>query len=814
MRRGAGKTRLAQEFGARAARRGDRVLFGNAVELQGSDPYRPLADVLFELLDLQPDSSPAERRQHLTACLQRNRLEAAVFAPPLYELLLLECPAGSTDAASVDVRRHMLFESLSRVLSAAARHQPVCVVLDDLQWAHDSVFHTIDFLSSALTHVPILLLLSYRTEEVASGRHGMAHPLRMRERAWEPAPGVERIELPRLSLGAVEQLCQAVGLGRDRASPVVDQTGGLALFVTELIRTWDPVAAPDLPLLTARARQIIHARLDRLGPEDRAVLRCAALLGETFSGKLVARLLGEAEASVYHQLERTREAHHLVVSLGHGRYRLTHARIRTCLRDEIPDHLRKSLYRAAGEALEAESAEDPRLLLEQAYFFREAGDLQRAARDAARAGLLLLQQQEFSEAWGHARDAYRLLERSGEAEAALRAGVLRAVAQVAHETGNATGEPDQEAVAAHCREALEQVSDPLERADLWCWLADIKGHSTGAGRECLDAADRELGGRTDVVQTASVLVRRIVDDARGNMALIERANRIFAATDTADPAYFSNLCVQMRCLSMLRGLDALRNCMTAATRWVEKHGDTSHMLRLQDAQAAVRACARRWRATAWSATPLHRPSSTPGKLSAADCFLPPPGAPTRTPSASTRPTCCRLHACRQVVTQFPTMVGPLIWPEVVPEQDVRWISLLSSRRACNLGLHLCPPSLRLLLPSRAGNWLRRSGLRWLSGIPSRRVRLARFFLAERNGLLTGLCLHCHPGKRRHCSPASARTFEVRRLGTVPRPKVAQGTLRILGDVNNDDGVNTSDALIVATYGIDHSITPPNGGDGP
>lgn len=43
-------------------------------------------------------------------------------------------------------------------------------------------------------------------------------------------------------------------------------------------------------------------------------------------------------------------------------------------------------------------------------------------------------------------------------------------------------------------------------------------------------------------------------------------------------------------------------------------------------------------------------------------------------------------------------------------------------------------------------------------------------------------------------------------------KAAQVPSQILGDVNNDGRVNISDALIVATYGIDQSITIPNNGD--
>ncbi|MFA6109846.1 MAG: SUMF1/EgtB/PvdO family nonheme iron enzyme [Candidatus Latescibacterota bacterium] len=55
-------------------------------------------------------------------------------------------------------------------------------------------------------------------------------------------------------------------------------------------------------------------------------------------------------------------------------------------------------------------------------------------------------------------------------------------------------------------------------------------------------------------------------------------------------------------------------------------------------------------------------------------------------------------------------------------------------------------------------------------------------------------------------------FAVERAPGQPLARAAQASSRILGDVNNDGRVNISDALIVATYGIDRAITIPNSGD--
>jgi formylglycine-generating enzyme required for sulfatase activity/Mg-chelatase subunit ChlD len=56
------------------------------------------------------------------------------------------------------------------------------------------------------------------------------------------------------------------------------------------------------------------------------------------------------------------------------------------------------------------------------------------------------------------------------------------------------------------------------------------------------------------------------------------------------------------------------------------------------------------------------------------------------------------------------------------------------------------------------------------------------------------------------------SFGVDRVVAGASTKVVADASSILGDVNNDGRVNISDALIVATYGNDHSITLPNNGD--
>ena len=75
------------------------------------------------------------------------------FASSLGELLLLDRFAPGQVAKSPEIRRHVLFEGVTRRLRAAGERQPVCVLLDDLQWAHGAVFEVLDFLVEGLIDV-------------------------------------------------------------------------------------------------------------------------------------------------------------------------------------------------------------------------------------------------------------------------------------------------------------------------------------------------------------------------------------------------------------------------------------------------------------------------------------------------------------------------------------------------------------------------------------------------------------------------------------------------------------------------------------
>jgi predicted ATPase len=151
---GIGKTRLLEEFLVRASTEAI-VLTGQSVDLGAvGAPYAPIKGVLRGLVDqIGPDAvleAGGPGRNALTALLP--------------ELGAGQLGAGQPDR--LDVGPNRLHETVAVVLETVSQRSPVVVVIEDLHWADDATLNLLRFLLRALTRGRILVVLSFRTEDV------------------------------------------------------------------------------------------------------------------------------------------------------------------------------------------------------------------------------------------------------------------------------------------------------------------------------------------------------------------------------------------------------------------------------------------------------------------------------------------------------------------------------------------------------------------------------------------------------------------------------------------------------------------------
>ncbi|MBT4504580.1 MAG: sigma 54-interacting transcriptional regulator [Gemmatimonadetes bacterium] len=567
---GIGKSRLVQEFGHWLVSQGDFYVQGSAVTRQGANPYRPFVEILRNLIGIERELSAQAGEERLHAALIACDISTEIFYSPLRDLLSGN-QAASLTADSADIRRHVLFEGMVRLLQAEAKKRPVALFLDDLQWADEVVFDLADYLISGDDGTRLLLLGAYRPEEITSGNQGIAHPLSRRLQGWLETERVFQFGLSRFGEETVNKLVEKVIAEHSGwTGELHRQTEGLPLFVVEYLKAFrqeDPTQGLKLP---QRARQIIDYRLGRLAAEDRMTLRIASLLGETFDGDLLVEVMGEPRAHVFLRLERVKEVHQLLKMEDAFVYRFSHARIREVLQNELSPQIHQVYCLTAAEMLEEKGEES--WVFDLAYLFREGGDLHRAARYAARAAVQAQQLHAYAEAKQHARAAMGILNQIEELAGGLTVEVCETAGHVLKATDGARDE-----VLLCFEQALAACQDPLRRADVHCWIADLHGNDisiTGLYAEHVEAARREVGEQVESVQMARVRHRlSLRDDARFILSGCLKALELFERISPHDPEVFDLYHGILVALSELGEAERMERYAYRFHQWVEGRED-------------------------------------------------------------------------------------------------------------------------------------------------------------------------------------------------------------------------------------------------
>ena len=198
--------------------------------------------------------------------------DLALLAPdPARGVLLAARDAGTAAAALVDLAR--------------SARSPVVFVVEDAHWADDATLDTIRRLWRRAEHVPALLVVTYRDEDI-----GYRHPAR-RLLGSIVGPSVTRLRLTPLTEPAVRSLAANTAVD---AAELTRVSGGNPLFVTEVLGTPGAEVPPTV-------RDAVLGRLAGLSGAAQAVVaalsvvpsRCERWLAEAVVGTSTA---GMAEA--------------------------------------------------------------------------------------------------------------------------------------------------------------------------------------------------------------------------------------------------------------------------------------------------------------------------------------------------------------------------------------------------------------------------------------------------------------------------------------------------------------------------------------
>jgi tetratricopeptide (TPR) repeat protein len=344
--RGAGKSRLVHDFLEELlAPDGPVLLAGRCVEHGG--PYHALVEGLADFL-----GGDGEK---LAALLP----DAAAVVPQVAAFL-----AGGEGAAAFATA----FPSLLRNLATA---RPVVLVVEDLQRAGPETIELLGLLARTLRDEAVLLLSTFRQEEVVEGS-----PLPSLLAAAAQRPGAMTLQVAPLGRDAAEELVRSVvrqgrtvrALGR----VLYERTDGNPLLLLEMLAHLRAEGAlvpaeegfqltrpVDKEALPAGARDLLLAALAGLDEAQRELLEAAAVQGAEFEAGLLASVSGQRRIQLLKSLALLERKHRVIASAGRDSFRFSSRGLQHAVYDAIAPARRAELHGKCADALAAESEGAP-----------------------------------------------------------------------------------------------------------------------------------------------------------------------------------------------------------------------------------------------------------------------------------------------------------------------------------------------------------------------------------------------------------------------------------------------------------------------
>jgi class 3 adenylate cyclase len=349
---GLGKTTMAARAARAAFDKGANVLFGHCEE-DLVTPYQLFAETLRHYVTHAPE-------EDLRAHVAEHGSELARLVPALAGRIPDLPPTKATDA---DSERSLLFAAVVGMLVSASAERPLVLVLDDLQWADKGSLLLLRHLSIVDRPMRLLVVATYRDNELSALLDTLA--------ALHRQTGVTRIDLKGLDDAEVLQ-CVASIVGRAKADvarglarAVYSETDGNPFFVTELLRhltetgavspdgQWTAAGGVDKLSLPDSLREVIGARVARLGADCGRVLGFAAIIGRDFDFDLLARASEMKEDALLDTLDSAIDAALIQeLSEGVGRYQFAHGLIQHALYQELSATRRAMAHRTIAIALD------------------------------------------------------------------------------------------------------------------------------------------------------------------------------------------------------------------------------------------------------------------------------------------------------------------------------------------------------------------------------------------------------------------------------------------------------------------------------
>jgi tetratricopeptide (TPR) repeat protein len=272
---GFGKSRVRYELVARIRDRA-QVWMGRGDPMSAGAPFDLMTQAIRRAYGIRGDEPQGIRTQKLASRVARHVPEALREHTTDFIGEILSAPREGEPSARLRAARAdpvLMGDQIRAAIQTLLRFEcaayPLVLVLEDLHWGDIPTVKLVDALLRDLSGCAFFVL--------ATARNDIDD---LFPKLWEDHP---LLVLPLRELGRkpAEALVRAV-LGDptdDVVRDLVARAGGNAFYLEELIRA---VAQGDGAALPETVLAVVSARLDKLDPEARRVLRAASVFGQAF----------------------------------------------------------------------------------------------------------------------------------------------------------------------------------------------------------------------------------------------------------------------------------------------------------------------------------------------------------------------------------------------------------------------------------------------------------------------------------------------------------------------------------------------------